>query len=509
MQPANGSKRGVSMISTYMFQKVRALHQQGKSNRQIAKELGIDRKTVGEYLKSNAPPKYGARTRESRSDPFADFAGLAATLLAAVPNLTAAEIFIAAKESGYQGSERTVERRISAIKAERPKERFFDQEYEPGEQSQFDFKESVTLPFLGGERLCHLHFSTLPFSNFFWIRGYGIKTFEAFMDGTHSFFEVIGGMTEKVRIDNLSPCVRKILKGNERLYTTAFERAISYYGFGVLPCRPGKGSDKGDVERDIRTHARRLKNLLKITGRVFRDFDDLNLWLAEYCGKYRLPKTDALFAEEQKKLKPLPPPDEEVLCKVETTTASPHGTVRIAKTTYSVPDCAIGVACRVVASAYDVKIYRVGTRQLVATHVRMAEGENSIPLEHVLPSLVRKPGAMVRWAHKAILFPEAVFTRFYEHLGRLLPDGGAEREYLRAINLIQYTTLSEIGAGMELVLEGASTSPFEDLKELVLTSGHHPPGSSGVTTSVLDQIPLCPKLSMYDGLIPQLLETGT
>lgn len=497
------------MISTYMFQKVRALHHQGKSNRQIAKELGIDRKTVGEYLRINAPPKYEARTRKTRPDPFADFGGLATSLLSAIPDLTAAEIFIAAKEAGYKGSERTVDRRVAALKAQKPKERFFDQEYTPAEQAQFDFKESVVLPFIGGEKTCHLHFSTLPFSDFFWIKGFSFKTYEAFMDGTHSFFEEIGGMPEKVRIDNLSPCVRKILKGNERLYTSAFERAISYYGFGVLPCRPGKGSDKGDVERDIRTHARRLKNLIKITGKVFRDFDDLNLWLADYCLKYRLSKTGALFAEEQLKLKPLPPRDEEVLCKVDTTTASPYGTVRIGNTTYSVPDAAIGVACRVVVSAFDVKIYRVGTRELVATHVRKADGEHSIPLEHVLPSLIRKPGAMVRWAHKAILFPTAVFTHFYEHLGRLLPDGGAEREYLRAINLIQYTTLSEIGAGMELVLEGESISPFEDLKALVLTNGHHPPGPASMATSVLDQIPLCPKLSMYDALIPQLQETGT
>jgi transposase len=497
------------MISNYMFQKVRALHKQGLSNRKIALELGIDRKTVGEYLKLNAPPKYAARSGKTRPDLFADFGGLATSLLASIPDLTAAEIFIAAKEAGYKGSERTVDRRVAAIKAQRPKERFFDQEYEPGEQAQFDFKESVELPFIEGERTCHLHFSTLPFSDFFWIKGFGFKTYEAFMDGTHSFFEEIGGMTEKVRIDNLSPCVRKILKGNKRLYTTAFCRAIAYYDFGVLPCRPGKGSDKGDVERDIRTHARRIKNRVKITGKVFKDFEDLNLWLAEYCVNYRLPKTGPLFAEEQLKLKPLPPRDEEVLCKVETTTASPYGTVRIGKTTYSVPDAAIGVACRVVASAFDVKIYQVGNRELVATHIRKTEGENSIPLEHVLPSLIRKPGAMVRWAHKAILFPTPVFTRFYEHLCQLLPDGGAEREYLRAINLVQYTTLAEIGAGMELVLEGASSSPFDDLKALVLTSGHHPPGSASMLTSVLDQIPLRPKLSMYDDLIPQLLETGT
>ena len=54
-------KREVTVISKDMFQKVRALHRQQVSNRQIAKQLGIDRKTVAEYLKMNAPPKYTPR----------------------------------------------------------------------------------------------------------------------------------------------------------------------------------------------------------------------------------------------------------------------------------------------------------------------------------------------------------------------------------------------------------------------------------------------------------------
>jgi hypothetical protein len=365
----------------------------------------------------------------------------------------------------------------------------------------------VTLPFATGDRIIHLHFGTLPYSDYFDIKGYGIKTFEAFMDGIHSFFEGTGGMTENIRFDNLSPCVRKVLKGNERLYTPAFEKATAYYGFGLLPCAPGKGSDKGDVEREIRTHARRLLNLVKITGKTFRDFDDLNDWLAAYCLKYRPEKVSALFEEERQGLKPLPPRDEEILCKVNVVPGSKLGTISIAKTSYSILDEMIGVPCRVVASAYEVKIYRAGGNgELVAVHEREPEGsKGSIALTHVLPSLLRKPGAMVRWAFRDILFPAPVFTRFYEHLKRTAPES-PEREYLRAINLIQYTTLGEIGAGMELVLEAASPTPFEHLKELLLLEGHYP--RSPPHAAIL-QTPLSPKLSSYDSLIPQLQETGT
>ena len=44
---------------------------------------------------------------------------------------------------------------------------------------------------------------------------------------------------------------------------------------------------KGDVEREIRTQAQRLQNSVKITGKVFRDWDDLNVWLGDYCRKVR------------------------------------------------------------------------------------------------------------------------------------------------------------------------------------------------------------------------------
>lgn len=499
------------MISIYMFKKVRDLKDQGLSNRKIASQLGIDRKTVAAYVSGNAPPKYGPRKRGGRRpDPFEDFEGLLASLTDLLPNLTAREIFISAKEYGYQGSIRTVARRLAALKSKRPKERFFDQEYEPGEQAQFDFKESVELPFIDGPRIVHFHFGTLPFSDFFGIKGYPLKTYEAFMDGVHSFFETTGGMTEKIRFDNLSPCVRKVLKGNQRLYTQAFERATAYYGFDLLPCSPGKGSDKGDVERDIRTHAQTIKNRVKITGKVFRDYGDLNSWLADYCVQYRLPKVGPLFEKEQQTLKPLPRRDEDILCKVETTTATAFGTVAIAKSTYSVPDCAIGMACRIVASPFEVKIYRSdGKGELLATHERRVDGSSSIPLEHVLPSLIRKPRAMVRWSHRGILFPNKNFTKYYEHLKKRCFDS-AEREYLRSINLVQYTTLAEIGVGMELVLEtiekDLSVDPFIALKELLLGPDRRPPTT---TELIAEQVPLCPMLSDYDSLIPQLLETGT
>lgn len=491
------------MVSVYMFQQIRKMKAQGKSNAAIARELGLNEKTVAKYLKSNTPPKYRPRRQSTRGDPFEGFEAKVRLWLKNTPALMEQEIYELLIAEGYHGSERTINRRMKRIKNPETNERFFDQEYRPGEQAQFDFKEKVELPFVDGIRIVQLHFGTLPCSDTCLVRGYPFKNYECFIDGVVSFFETIGGLTESIRFDNLSPCVKKVLEGSKRIYTDDFARATEYYGWGLLPCRPAKGSDKGDVERDIRTHAIRIKNLISHTGVVFRDWEHLNQWLAEYRQLRLSADSKSRLLVEQAALNPLPPREDSVLCQIQVGPASSYGSIRIGKSVYSVPDSMIEQGCRTVIGAFDVRISRVGTEhsdKTIVVHQRKIDGEHSLLLEHVLPSLVRKPHAMVRWAHRAILFPRPICDKFYQRLKRI--EGySAEREYLRAINLVHHTTMPEIVAGMELVLETASTKLFDDLRELLL--GERRPAKVIDITSRLNQSPLKPELSIYDSLIPK------
>jgi len=490
------------MMTMYMFQKIRLLVEQNKSDREIARELGINRKTVKKYRQTNAPPHYTSRTRPTREDPFQAFSVAVAAICEKTPSITADEVFMLIKAEGYRGSLRTIERRLARIKAAKPKERFFEQEYEPGEQAQFDFKEEVELKFVDGPRIVHLHFGTLPYSDFFAIHAYPFKNYEAFIDGVASFFETCGGLTKNIRFDNLAPCVSKVLRGSKRVYTEAFSKAANYYGFGLLPCSPGKGSDKGDVEREIRTQIRRLKNQISHTDKVFKDFSDLNMWLNDFCPRFRTEKTSKLWLDERRYLKPQPPRRTDILSKVITTLVTPYGTTRLSRSTYSVSDEHIGKAVRVVAGPFSVDIYLVGDDQRhIASHPRKPDGENSILLSHVITSLVRKPQAMVRWAHREILFPKPIFRRYYSRLQKKF-GYDAERIYLKTINLIQHTTLSEIAAAIELWFDQESQTPFEDIRELSVGSGHRP-------AQVPEQTSLCPVLSFYDSLIPSPIEEVT
>ena len=228
------------MVSSYMFEKIRSLKKQGFKIRQIANELKINRKTVSKYLKSNSPPVYSPRAGSTREDPLGPFIQRAKLLLKENEDWNSIDLFEVLKDEGYGGSEKTVLRRMPLLKKPLDEERFFKQQYSPGEQSQFDFKEKVEFLFIDGPRIIHLFFVTLPFSSHFFIKGFPFKILECFQDGLHSFFEDIGGLTQNIRFDNLSPCVKKVLKGNERIYTEGFQKAYRYYGFGLLPCRHGK-----------------------------------------------------------------------------------------------------------------------------------------------------------------------------------------------------------------------------------------------------------------------------
>ncbi len=488
------------MVSMHKFQRIRVLLQEGKSFTEIASEVGLSRTTVRKYARSNSPPKYKGRTKASREDPLIGFYESIEALLKAAPKLSASEVFEWLVARGYQGSERTVQRRFRLKRSEQPKERDFEQCYDPGEQCQFDFKESLELPFESGPQKVHLHVSTLPYSDLTVAKAYPNKNYECFMDGVQSFFEAIGGMTKNIRFDNLSPVVAKVLDGGGRIYTKKFNEATKHYGFGLLPCSPGRGNEKGDVERDIRTLTRRFLNHVAVEQIVFKGFSDLNERLQSFLKSRQSEATKEKFKSEKPHLLPVPTRDEDVLCRSEECRASDLGTVTIMKSTYSIPDEVIGELCWVVPGPYEVRIYRKNPRRIVTTHPRKNECEHSILLEHCLRGLLRKPRAMVRWAHRELLFPTEVQKRFYQRL-KQHDELGAEREFLKTINLVQHVPMAELVTAMGLVLETDDIS-FDSVKELLCIARR--PENVIAIAEKMNQEPIKPNLQDYDQLVPKV-----
>jgi transposase len=114
------------------------LHRQGLKVAAIARQLGIDRKTVAKYIaRGLEPPTYGPRPPRTRAtNPFLPYLQ---ERRAAYPSLTAVRLWRELKERGFTGAYTAVKRAIAAIRptAPLPVERRF--ETPPGEQAQVDF----------------------------------------------------------------------------------------------------------------------------------------------------------------------------------------------------------------------------------------------------------------------------------------------------------------------------------------------------------------------------------
>ena len=127
------------MLGREIFVEVHVLHRQGKSIRQISRELGISRNTVRSRLRAEEVPV--ARTRVKKPTKLDNYRGyLQARIATARPDwIPASVLFEEIREQGYTGCVTTVRNYVRTMKpAPRPDPvvRF---ETEPGHQMQVDW----------------------------------------------------------------------------------------------------------------------------------------------------------------------------------------------------------------------------------------------------------------------------------------------------------------------------------------------------------------------------------
>ncbi len=257
-----------------------------------------------------------------------------------------------------------------------------------------------------------------------------------------------------------------ILKGKSRIYTEKYNKFVEYYGYEVSPCNVARGNEKGHVERDIQTFTHRIRSRLKIEGKVFKNFEELNDWIVETISTMQQ-GVENEFKVEQLKLNPKRPRREDLESHSVIVTGSKYGTVRFGKSVYSIPDGCIETNMKLTATAYEVKISHIQTGKLIVTHPRLKDNSESILMEHVVHSLLRKPSALLSWKHRGLIFNDSILSLFYSQIKKQ-DVYNAEKKLLQVLNLIQHTTLNEIKASIELWLENPNKSPYEFIRELII-----------------------------------------
>ena len=134
------------MLGALEWARVRTLAADGLSQREIARRLGINRRTIARMLASEEPPRYRRAPVGSRLDRFEP---VLRRLLEEWPQIKAPRATEALREYGYAGSVDVVRRRLRELRP--PVVRSAQRTgYRPGQVMQLDWAEMPTRPKVAG-----------------------------------------------------------------------------------------------------------------------------------------------------------------------------------------------------------------------------------------------------------------------------------------------------------------------------------------------------------------------
>jgi transposase len=363
---AGGSSTVVNLGELMM---ILDLHRQGLTVSAIARQLGIDRKTVRRYIaRGLEPPAYGPRPVPQRStDRFLPYLG---QRLAAFPGLTAVRLWRELRERGYTGGYTAVRRAVRRIRPEPVSSFEVRFETAPGEQAQVDLArfEIAFTDEPEAKRIVWLFSMVLGYSRLIWCRFVVHQDMQSVLRCHIAALGAIGGTPREILYDRMKTAVIGEDPDGLVIYNRALLDLARHYGFQPRACRPYRAKTKGKVERPFRYIREDF-----FLGASFRNLDDLNIQMRHWLDTVANPRVHATtqrvvndaFAEEKPTLKPLPLIPYCAVLKLERR-VSHEGMVSIGGNLYSVPDTTRRRILDVHVLADDIQIFEDGT--LIANH---------------------------------------------------------------------------------------------------------------------------------------------
>jgi transposase len=387
-----------------------SLAQRGWSRRRIAKELGINRETVGRYLRLPKPaistagfedgeaPKpaisiTGNLAGKEESKPAISIAGIGAgrrSRCEGLAEVIAAKVEVGlsgqriyqdlVEQNGFSDSYQWVQRFVRKLKGAQP-QRVWRMEARPSEEVQVDFGLGAPIwegP--GQPRRSWVFRMVLSYSRKAYSEAVLRQDTETFLRCLENGLRAFGGVPLLLNLDNLKAAVLKADWFDPEINPKLAD-FCRHYRIHVMPCRPYKPQHKGKVERGV---AYLRANALK--GRRFKSLAEENLFLEHWESQVadkRIHGTTrkqvaACFEQERPYLQPLP---DSLFPSFQEARRSVHrdSYVEVARAYYGVPAELIGHQVWV---RWDSRCVRVFNQQMeqVQIHSRVEPGRFS----HVL-----------------------------------------------------------------------------------------------------------------------------
>jgi transposase len=374
------------------------LHRQGLSVSAIARQSGIDRKTVRKYIQRGLEaPVYGPR--KPRPTVIDTFAGYLRERVTAFPALTGSRLYRELKELGYRGGYTAVTDFLRDVRP--PAERGFEVRFEtgPGEQGQVDFAQfqvvftdEPTTP-----RVVWLFSMVLGFSRLIWARFVVHQDLATVLRCHVAAFQALGGVPRELLYDRMKTVVTGEGDTGGIIYNRALIDLARHYGFHPRACQAYRAKTKGKVERPFRYIREDF-----FLARSFSNLDDLNAQLRRWLDTVANPRLHATtrrvvneaFAEERGHLRALPLAPFCAVLRLERR-ISREGMVSVGGNFYSVPDATRRRTVEVHTLADEVRIFEDGS--MIAVHP-VLEGRHQ---RRVAPGHRKGGTTQRRWAEGA------------------------------------------------------------------------------------------------------------
>lgn len=476
----------VNQLKMADTQAILALHAKGWSARRIARELKVDRETVGRQIRlrraadskpANAPTGSGVLSTGTESPiPAAALSGSdkagqtehcgpgrrssalpwrAVILEKLGQGLDAQRIYqdLTAAEYGYQGTYYSV-RRLAAKLSEYTELPVRRMECAAGVEAQVDFGRGAWLVDATGHRRGTWVFRiVLSHSRKGYSEAVSRQSTDDFLRCIENAFFEFGGVPQTLVIDNLRAAVSSADWFDPELCPKARSFA-EHYRVAILPTKPYTPRHKGKIENGIKYVK---NNALK--ARTFATLADQNRHLRQWeqtvadtriHGTMRQQVLGVFTTVEKPALQPLPP-DRFALFQEALRSVHRDGHVQVKEAYYSVGPEYMGQS---VWARWDGRMVRIFDQRmnLIAAHAQLPPGQFSTHSAHIAPEKISRIEHGTHWllAQVDVFGPEA--RRWAE---KMLQSRGIQgvRVLMGLLSLKHHFALAHVNRACSAALE--------------------------------------------------------
>lgn len=389
-----GVDKESAVLAQEQWEAIRQRRDSGATVSGIARELGLDRKTVRRCLRQDGWQPYRRKPMVSKL-----LEAHRQWLEARAPQVRYSARILWQElraQHNFGGSYEIVKLAVRPLRAQAQVAGLTQRRFEtaPGEQAQVDWGQATVC--LGEQRsVVHIFVMTLGYSRRGYAEGFCDERLGSLIGAHERAFAHFGGCCESLLYDRM----RTVVLGEstdeagtrKARFNPKFLDFAHYYGFTPKLCRPYRAKTKGKVESGVKYVKRNF-----LPGRVFRDLEDFNAQLAAWQAEVADLRVHGTtherpierFAREGAALIPTSGQPSFLQAMLRQRVVAEDWLVSIDANRYSVPFSLIGQSVQVVREGGNFVIRHRG--QVVATHAVLAgRAQLSVRPEH-------GPGAAVR-----------------------------------------------------------------------------------------------------------------